>query len=660
MRRFQCASIFAIAIVLPLATASMHCQTTAESLQSLLAQPVEPTDVVAFQLQQYLGHRITPLPSPRSANDWTEQAQELRKHILDDIAFHGWPQEWVQSAPRFEQVGATESANGYHLRKFRYEIVPGFSATALLYEPEQISGRVPAILNVLGHEPMGNAAEYEQKRCINFARQGIIALSIGWAGFGELAVKGNDHDEAAALDLVGTNALGFFYLNMRRGLDYLAALPQVDSNRLGVTGLSGGGWQTILLSSTDPRVAVSVEVAGFGALQSNLTHPGDTNEIEENATDLTQGEDYPLLVAMRAPRPTLLIHNAEDDCCFRAALVKPYIYEQVQPFFNLYGKPDSLGWYESTDPGTHNYQLVNRQQAYRFFTEHFHLPPATDEIASSAEIRTPEQLAIGVPADNLTIASLAKKLAMAINRPPVLSDANSRAAWVAAQREKLKQVTRYAPTTLANSWRISNTKRMAIQTIAYRFDLANGLSATGIWLQANGAPLDAPLTIVLNDKGYQASGEAVSLHVNRGEQVLALDLIFNGFTRPQTPDPTDWEILVASTGDRPLGLEAAQLLAVAKGLRSQNAQRRIQIETDGIRSAVIATLAAAIDPNEFAGIRSEHAMSSLNYLLERPVDFRSAPDLFCLDFYKYFDIDSLKLIAAPTNIEDVAPFKTLP
>ena len=145
----------------------MQCivKTTAESLQSILALLDGVVDVIAFQLQQYLGHRITPLPSPRSSNEWTEQSQQLRKHILDDIAFHGWPQEWVQSAPRFEQVGATESAKGYHLRKFRYEIVPGFSATALLYEPEQIIGRAPAQSSTcLGMEPMGNAAEYEQKR----------------------------------------------------------------------------------------------------------------------------------------------------------------------------------------------------------------------------------------------------------------------------------------------------------------------------------------------------------------------------------------------------------------------------------------------------------------------------------------------------------------
>jgi cephalosporin-C deacetylase-like acetyl esterase len=189
---------------------------------------------------------------------------------LNDVAFHGWPEEWVESAPNFQQVGATESRNGYRVTKFRYEIVPGFDAPAILYEPEKLSGRAPAVLNVIGHEPKGNAAEYEQKRCINFAKRGVIALSIGWVGFGELHLKGDDHDDAAALDLVGSNALGFFYLGVRRGLDFLASLPQVDASRLGMTGLSGGGWQTIVLSALDQRVAVSVEVAGFGSFAYNI------------------------------------------------------------------------------------------------------------------------------------------------------------------------------------------------------------------------------------------------------------------------------------------------------------------------------------------------------------------------------------------------------
>ena len=385
----------------------------------------------------------------------------------------------------------------------------------------------------------------------------------------------------------------FFILSMRRGLDYLASLPQVDESRLGMTGLSGGGWQTIMLSALDRRVTVSVEVAGFGSFAFNINHPGDTDEIEENPTDFAVGQDYPFLAAMRAPRPTLLIHNAEDNCCFRAALVKPDNYDKIVPFFNLYGKPDALAWYESTDPGTHNYQLVNRLHAYSFFAEHFHMPAVTEEIPSSTEVRTPEELAVGIPEDNLTIIGLAKKLAGAVARPAIPTEDKARSFWIAAQREKLKEVTRYKPVSVESAWRMRNTRRMAIQTLSYRFDLTNGLSATGIWLHANDAGKDAPATIILNDKGYAASGDAVSRHVNQGEQVLALDLLFNGFTRPQTPDPTDWEMLVATAGDRPLGIEVAQLLAVAHWMQSGNTHQKIQIETDGIRSAVIAEVAAA-------------------------------------------------------------------
>ena len=256
--------------------------------------------------------------------------------------------------------------------------------------------------------------EYEQKRCINFAKRGIVALDLGWMEFGELSQPDNDHDFAADLDLVGSNAVGLFYLSMRRGLDYLAALPEVDPGRIGATGLSGGGWQTVVIGALDPRVAVSVEVAGIGSRESNLTNPRDTYEIEEDAPDILQGFDFPEFIAMRAPRPTLLIHNAVDSCCFRAQLVKPYLYDNVKQFFQMYGMPDNLAWHENFNPGVHNYQLDNREQAYRFFTEHFHLPAVDAEIFSDDEIRSPQELAIGVPADNLTVLGLARKLAAKI------------------------------------------------------------------------------------------------------------------------------------------------------------------------------------------------------------------------------------------------------
>jgi dienelactone hydrolase len=616
-----------------------------------LQATVQTPEVTYFQLQAYLMKRIATPQAPERPEQWSASGQKLRKHILEDIIYHGWPQSWVQAPPHFEQVAVVETGKGYRLRKFRYEIVPGFTSTAILYEPEVMQGKVPAILNVIGHEPNGNAVEYEQKRCINFAKRGMLALSLSWIGFGELAQPENAHDYTAQLDLVGTSAVGFFYLSMRRGLDLLASLPQADPARLGVTGLSGGGWQTLFLSSLDERVAVAVEVAGFGAQQSNLIRPEDTDEVEESPSDFTVNEDYPFLVALRAPRPTLLIHNGEDDCCFRADLVKPYIYEQIKPFFKLYGAEAALGWHENRDPGTHNYQLDNREQAYRFFTQHFQLPVTPDEIVSDAEIRTSQELAAGLPANNLTVAALAKQLASQIVRPAIPEDKGERASWEKAQREQLKSVVRYKPVMVENAWRMANTKHLGLHTLSYRFDFNDGLSATGVWLAAISSQADAPVTIVLNDKGYKASESMVTARINRGEQVLALDTILNGATTPKESDAAVWPMMLATDGDRPLGLEVAQLVATSKWLQKTTGRQTIRLETEGIRSQVVGLIAASIEPGLFSNLVSNEVLESLGELLDGPLIFRTTPELFCLDLYKYFDIDRLEALATPTSIE---------
>ena len=640
------AGIIALSLV-PL-PASADDLTPAEAA---LQAPVQSASVTAFQLQRYLMKRMPQLKVPANASEWNTQASALRAHILDDIIYHGWPREWIDAQPRFEQTAVIDTNYGYRLRKFRYEIVPGFYSSAILYEPSTISGRAPAILNVIGHEQKGNAVEYEQKRCINFAKRGVLALSLTWMGFGELSQPENGHDQTARLDLAGSSAVGLFYLSMRRGLDFLASLPQVDSKRLGVTGLSGGGWQTVVLSGLDERVAVAVEVAGFGSQQSNLIRPGDTNEVEESPTDFTVGEDYPFLVAMRAPRPTLLIHNAEDDCCFRADLVKPYIYEQVTPIFKLYGDSSTLAWHENRDPGTHNYQLDNRQQAYAFFSRHFQLSAATAEIPSDTEIRTSQELAVGLPPDNLTVAKVAAQIASRLVRPLPPSDPAQRDTWKAAQRQKLAAVLRIDPVSLESAWRMANSKHLELQSLSYRFDLTNQLSATGIWLSAISSPANAPATIILNDAGYKASGTLAAERIDRGEQVLALDTIFNGATKPEENDPGNWAMMVSTDGKRPLGLEVEQLLAVARWFQAHSGQAKIRVQTVGIRSQIVAQAAAALSPDLFAAIVSDDAIDSLGSLMEGPLLFRSAPELFCLDLYKYFDIDVFTSMAEPVRIE---------
>jgi hypothetical protein len=240
-------------------------QATRDAVAPLLEEQVQPKAVSAYQVQKYLMKRIPKPVAPQTPEQWNVEKEKLRNHVLQDIVFHGWPQEWISSAPRFEQTAVIETGHGYRVRKYQYEIVPDFKSTAILYEPEQVNGKVPAILNLTGHEPLGNLTEYEQKRCINFAKQGILALSLGWPGLGELGQPENNHDFAGQLDLVGSNSLGYFYLLIRRGLDFLATYPSADDQRIGVTGLSGGGWQTVMIGALDQRVHVIVELSISGS-----------------------------------------------------------------------------------------------------------------------------------------------------------------------------------------------------------------------------------------------------------------------------------------------------------------------------------------------------------------------------------------------------------
>jgi len=301
-------------------------------------------------------------------------------------------------------------------------------------------------------------------------------------------------------------------------------------------------------------------------------------------------------------------------------------------------------------PGIHNYQLDNRVHAYQFFTEHFHLPVANAEIFSDSEIHTPQQLAIGLPASNLTILGLARELASRIHREPIPTSSEDRIAWARSMRERLKSVVRYKAVSVSQVLRMANSKGMDFQTLSYRFSLSNGLSATGIWFKQDHSPAAEPVTIVLDDRGFKAAGDEVFKNLTSGHDVLALDTIFNGASKPEVPDSSDWVLLVESSGDRSLGLQAAQLVAVAQWLRSTQGVPQVKVETNGIRSQMVALVATDLDSEAFSSLTIHNGMESLKHLLDKPVPLRSAPELFCLDLYKYFDIDSLTALASPVNV----------
>ena len=616
-------------------------QADAQHMRGILSEKILPHEVAVYEVRAYLLNHIAKPPAATSADAWTAEASRIRAHLLRDVVFHGWPREWVEAKPKFEEAGVI-SGQGYRIRKLRYEIFPGFESAALLYEPEKLDGKMPAILNVNGHVgPPGKAVEHKQKRCINFARHGILALNLEWLSFGELGNKENEHWFGGHLDVVGANELGLFYLAMRKGLDYLYDHPNVDRARLGVTGLSGGGWQTIVLSSLDERVRVAVPVAGFSSMRSRVEvrRYGDLGDIEQSATDLLDGYDYTHLIAMMAPRSVLLAYNAEDDCCFRAPIVKPLVFDGIVPFYALYHAADAFAWHENRDPGTHNYQLDNRLAAYRFFSRHFGLTPIDDEDGVATEVRSPEELTVGLPADNLTILGLARKLAQQIQREPAQ----------AGDRKRLAEVVRYKAVRPSRVWTVANTKNHGVESKSYLFHMDNGLSAAGVWLKAISAPGGAPGTIVLNDKGLPDTAATVADRVNRGQQVLAADLVFGG-SEWQKSEAWEFDEIVHAVGERALGLEAAQLVELGHWMQSATGRKQILVETDGLRTQTIGLIAAALEPGLFSQVTSRNGMRSFSYLLDKPVEYSDAPDLFCLDLFRYFDIDRISALAAPSEV----------
>jgi hypothetical protein len=186
----------------------------------------------------------------------------------------------------------------------------------------------------------------------------------------------------------------------------------------------------------------------------------------------------------------------------------------------------------------------------------------------------------------------------------------------------------------------------------------NGLSATGVWLRAIESLDDAPLTIVLNDRGKKASGVEVSDRGNRGEQVLALDLMFTGDDWKQITQgpfygpigPYLYAQILHGLGDRPLGMEAAQLIAIAHWFQKQGRPQRPRLEISGMRNQVSALVASALEPDLFSILVVHEGIPSLGYVLEAPVTFQEAPELFCLDLYKQFDLDRLTALAAPAKV----------
>ncbi len=637
------------AVVLLLAGFGLAQSTQKSDTLQLLGR-----DQIEKEIQGWLMSLVPVFSAPASAEEWTAQAGPMRQRMLEAVVFHGVPDEWRKQPTRVAW-GDRIQADGYVIRKLRYEVVPGFWAGALLYEPMNLKGKVPAVLNPNGHEREGMFVPYKQARCINLAKRGMLALSTEFIFMGQLYREDNIHDNGAYLDLCGRAGVSVFYLCLQRALDILCDHPAADPERIAVTGLSGGGWQTVFISALDERVKLATPVAGHSGMASRIENKNDIGDFEQLPVDMLTIGDYVHLTALIAPRPLLLIYNEKDNCCFQAYRAVPSIYEPLVPLYKLFGDKTELALHINKDPGTHNYLKDNREAFYRFINRHF--VPADQridqEINVENEIRPRKELEIIYPENNATLLSLAVELMRDLPavRPPG-GDAAAIEAWREKTRTRLGQVVR--PEAKMKVQELPDSPVVKVETIGGVEGRARLFKVGGHWTipTVEYVPVghSEGHTLILADKGRETASELVAQALKRNHRAFVVDILFTGECDPGRYGNMTWGNVIAMTDRRSLGVQVAQLDTLIDWLESRDSGRPLQIVTNGRVTGLAALVHAALHPGRVERLELHRMERSLKDLPAKKVKPVEEPSLFCFGLLQIVDITELIALGKPMDV----------
>ncbi|MCE9525714.1 MAG: hypothetical protein K8R36_06635, partial [Planctomycetales bacterium] len=544
---------------------------------------------------------------------------------------------------KVEWLETIDGGEGYKIKKLRYEAIPGMWIPALLYEPVKLDGKHAVFLNVNGHDAKGKAADYKQTRCMNFAKRGIITLNVEWFGMGQLRAPGYSHPMLNQIDLCGSSGLATFYLAMSRGIDLLLKHENADTARVGVSGLSGGGWQTIIISSLDTRVTLTNPVAGYSSFRTRIFNHADLGDSEQTPVDLATTADYAQLTAMLAPRVALLTYNEKDNCCFAAPHALPPLLEASGPIFKLFGKEANLHSHINYDPGTHNFEKDNRQALYKVIGQHWYSGNANysaDEIACDKEIKTSEQLQVELPADNLDLHQLALRLASGLPlTPPAPKEGKELATWQADARKRLSAVIAYHPWD-AEGAQVSDEASSGVQVTRWKLKISKDWTVPAIEF----APADAKSTVLLiADGGRGAAEPKIKKLLDEKVRVVVLEPYMFGESNVKNRAYL-FALLVSAVGERPLGVQASQVAAAARWLKKEKGQG-VRLEAIGPRTSLIALSAAGLENDSISGVGTEGELASLKQIIEQNNTVDRTPEQFCFGLLQQFDIPQLKALS---------------
>ncbi|HJZ53853.1 MAG TPA: acetylxylan esterase [Gemmataceae bacterium] len=272
-------------------------------------------DIAARQEEQ----RRARFAAVKSNADLEALQKELRESFLRLL--DGLPE--AREVPPAKITGTIEG-DDYVIEKLALESFPGYFVSALLSRPKKAPGPLPGVISPCGHSAVGKAAAAYQVLHVNLAKRGYVVLTYDPVGQGERsqfwdAQKGRSRfnltcGEHAVLGnplyLLGTSLARYRIWDGIRAIDYLSSLREVDPKRIGCVGNSGGGTLTAYIAALDPRVSVAASCCYITTLPRRMANRIQTDPDADPEQDIARfvsaGIDHAGLLALRAPRPTLV------------------------------------------------------------------------------------------------------------------------------------------------------------------------------------------------------------------------------------------------------------------------------------------------------------------------------------------------------------------
>lgn len=334
---------------------------------------------------------------------WQDERASYKQQLLEMLGLDPYPDK---TELKSEITGVLDHPE-FTVEKLHFQSRPGLYATANVYVPKNLDKPAPAILYVCGHGPSkidgvsyGNKVSYQHHGAW-FARNGYVCMILDTVQMGE--IEGIHH---------GTHNQGMWWWNSRgytsagaeawnciRAIDYLQSRSDVDGERIGVTGRSGGGAYSWWVAALDERIRVACPVAGITDLQNHIIDGCVEGHCDCMYLVNTYRWDYFLVAGLVAPRP-LLICNTDKDTIFPLDGVVR-LHSQVRQFYVLYDAPDHLGLLITEGPHKDTQEL--QLPVMRWFNKW--LKNDVEPVPSFAEkYFTPQQLKVfeTLPSDEIT------------------------------------------------------------------------------------------------------------------------------------------------------------------------------------------------------------------------------------------------------------------